>query len=313
MNRSRILLTSLGTVLAMASAGRAQDSVYIKPVDDKPMSLTSDDVKTTEKKTDESKPFWIFGEAAPLTSPIVTDRPGFSDSASLVPRGHFQVESGYTFTYDREGHSRTIDHNMPELALRTGLTDWLEFRAQWTGYSYTETLNRIKTPAGRTVNDTNHDDGCRDTNFGFKVPLLQQKDWMPTISLITTLYVPSGADSKRPNNTVPEWKLPWNYSFCKEFTAYGSILGRVVDADEGEFYQTAATLAGGYHVTDKLTLYLEYYGVYPSNRTQDCAHLLSGGPIIQITDNLSLDMRAAVGLNEQAPDFQASIGFGIRF
>ena len=86
MNRSRILLASLGTLLYMATSGRAQDSVYIKPVDDKPMSLTSDDVKTTEKKTDESKPFWIFGEAAPLTSPIVTDRPGFSDSASLVAR-----------------------------------------------------------------------------------------------------------------------------------------------------------------------------------------------------------------------------------
>ena len=85
--------------------------------------------------------FWMFPEPAPVGS-IVTDRPGFSDSASLVPRGRFQIEGGYTFTYDREGKRRTIDHQFPEIALRTGLTDWLEFRAKWNGFSLTQTCLR---------------------------------------------------------------------------------------------------------------------------------------------------------------------------
>src|SRR5262249_17931745 len=141
---------------------------------DKPMAL--DDTKQVDKNPagpDASKEdkggFWFFPEPAPLTGPIATDRPGFSDTASLVPRGHFQIESGYTFSYDREGSTRTINHTMPEIALRTGLTDWLEFRTQWTGYSYTEVLQEIKTPAGRHVMDTNHDDGGTDMNLGFKI------------------------------------------------------------------------------------------------------------------------------------------------
>ena len=93
-----------------------------------------------------------------MTGKIATDRPGFSDTASLVPRGRIQIESGYTFTYDREHDRRVIDHNYPELALRTGLTDWLEFRALWIGYSSTEVLDKITTPAGRHINHEDHED-----------------------------------------------------------------------------------------------------------------------------------------------------------
>jgi len=311
----RIRFLSIGLLLfSVAANARAQsDGASRVDLGDKPMSLTMGETSTAETTQQGSSGFWIFPEAAPLSGPIVTDRPGFSDAAALVPRGHFQIESGYTFSYDREGDRRIYNHTMPEIALRTGLTDWLEFRTQWAGYSYAEVLDKITTPAGRHISDTDHVDGGTDLNLGFKIPILKQKDWMPNLSVIPSLYVPTGSDSKSFNNVVPELKFPWNYNFCKWFTAYGSVLGRVPDGQYGQFFQTAATVAGGFHVHDRVTLYVEYFGLYPANRTQDCAHLLSGGPIIQITDNISLDLRAAVGLNEQAPDFQASIGFGIRF
>lgn len=283
-----------------------------------PLSLqetsTTTETTTTETTTSSSDGFWIFPEPAPLGS-IVTDRPGFSDAAALVPRGRFQIESGYTFTYDREHDKRVIDHTFPEVALRTGLTDWLEFRTKWNGYSLTETLDRIKTPAGRRIGHEDHDDGCTDLNLGFKLPIFCQKDgcWIPTISVIPSLYVPTGKDSKSANNVVPELKCPWNYCVTDQFTVYGSILGRVPDGPSGQFYQTAATLAGAYKVHECVSLYLEYFGVYPSLRDQDCSHLLSGGPVFKITDNISVDTRVSAGLNEQAPDFQASVGFGIRF
>src|SRR5215475_7721761 len=38
--------------------------------------------------------------AAPLTEPIDTDRPDFTESPETVPRGHFQLEDGFTFTLD---------------------------------------------------------------------------------------------------------------------------------------------------------------------------------------------------------------------
>lgn len=310
------VLAAFGT-LALVCATFAQSQA--PPVGDKPsqpsaraepMSLQG----TAETKTvEESRGgFWMFPEPAPLGS-IVTDRPGFSSSATLVPRGRTQIESGYTFTYDREGKKRVIDHTFPEIGLRTGLMDWLELRVNWAGGSLTETLDVIKTPAGRRVGHEDHDDGCTDMSVGFKLPLIRDREGLPNVSIIPSLGIPTGRDSKSANNVVPEIKLPWNYSVTPAFTVYGSVLGRVQDGPGGQFFQTAATLAGGYKVSDRVTLYLEYFGVYPNAEDSDCAHVLSAGPIIKISDNVSLDMRASAGLNEEAPDFQASIGFGIRF
>ncbi len=312
----------VGLSALSVSVARAQsDGGQMTTRANEPLSLTSDEPPLTMSETSSntattgsgSNDFWFFGDVPPLTGTIATDRPGFSDTASLVPRGHFQFESGYTFSYDREHDRRRISHTMPEMALRTGLTDWLEFRTFWAGYSYSEILDRIKTPAGRRVNDIDHVDGGTDLNLGFKLPILKQDRWMPNLSVIPSLYVPTGSDSKSFNNVVPAIKFPWNYALTNELTIYGSILGRVPDGPDGQFFQTAATLAAGYKIMDRTTLYMEYFGVFPASRTQDCSHLLSAGPVFQLTDNLSLDMRAAVGLNEQAPDFQASIGFGFRF
>lgn len=279
------------------------------------MSLQSGQTQSTstEKSTTASDGFWMFPEPAPLTGPIATDRPGFSDTASLVPRGHIQIESGYTYSYDDEHHRKVNSNTVPELAFRTGLTDWLEFRAQWAGYNYSQITDRITTPAGRRVNDTQHEQTALNLNLGVKVAILKQDGWKPNLSVIPSLYVPTGSGASS-NNVVPELKFPWNYAITKEFTVYGSVLGRVPDPPGGsQFYQTAVTLAGAYQVMERVKVYTEYYGLYKPVQGQDCLHLLSAGPIIQITENLSLDTRLAVGLNEQAPDFQASIGFGIRF
>jgi hypothetical protein len=56
--------------------------------------------------------------AAPLTEPLVTDRPDFTESAEAVPYGHFQLAVGYTFTFDRESKDRVRDHTAPEILLR---------------------------------------------------------------------------------------------------------------------------------------------------------------------------------------------------
>jgi hypothetical protein len=303
-----IALVICGALVVPASAQEGGST------QNQPMSLQSSETTSTESSSDTGG-FWFFPSPAPLEGMIATDRPAFSDTASLVPRGRFQIEGGYTFSYDREGDKRTYDHLFPEIALRTGLTDWLEFRAKWNGYSLTETMDRIRTPAGRHVTSETHDDSGTDLNLGFKLPIHKQKDgcWMPTISVIPSLYVPTGGGGKTADNVVPEIKFPWNYVVCKYFTVYGSILGRVQDGSSGQFYQTAATLAGNVAITDRLSMFCEYFGVYPALRDQDCSHLISAGPIWKITDNLSIDARVGVGLNEQAPDFQTAVGFGIRF
>jgi hypothetical protein len=274
----------------------------------------STETTTVEETRSEPGAFWIFPEPAPLVGKIATDRPGFSDSAGLVPRGRTHIEGGYQFTYDREGKKRIYDHTLPQAALRTGLLDNLEFRANWSGYSFTETLNEVTGWSGLRYNETEHDDGATDFSLGLKTPLLKHSDdnCLPNVSLIGTVSFPTAGHPKSANDVVPELKLPWNYPITDEFTVYGSILGRIQHSDK-HFPQGAATLAAAYSVTEWMKVYVEYFGVYHASDDEDCSHLISGGPIFAITDNISIDTRVSAGLNEQAPDFQASVGMGIRF
>ncbi len=275
----------------------------------------SGEAQSTEQVEDETDEggFWMFPKPAPLTGRIATDRPGFSDNAGLVPRGRNQFEMGYTFTYDREDDDRLISHTFPELLYRTGLTDYLELRIAWTGGTLIETLTEITTPAGRRVSKEDHSDGYRDMSLGAKVPILRGQQNLPNVSAIYTMSMPTGNSTHSTNDVSYELKFPWNYPLADRLTIYGSALGRVLNSPDGHFYQTAVTTAAGYRVMDDLTLYLEYFGVYPFTKESDCAHILSAGPIIHLADNVSLDLRAGLGLNEEAPDFQASIGFGFRF
>lgn len=73
------------------------------------------DMATTPRATDDSKPLSIW--RVPLTEPIITDRPDFTESAVTVPRGHLQLETGYTGAYDREDGKRESAHSFPEALL----------------------------------------------------------------------------------------------------------------------------------------------------------------------------------------------------
>ena len=63
----------------------------------------------------------------------------------------FQLEAGYTFTYDRERKDRVRDHTAPELLMRIGLVDNFELRIGWDGYSWTDSQFDGETRGGCRV------------------------------------------------------------------------------------------------------------------------------------------------------------------
>ena len=65
--------------------------------------------------------------------PINTDRPTFTPATTVVPAGRLQFESGFTFDYQQGTKSRTTAYDFPELAMRLGLTERVEFRTFWFG------------------------------------------------------------------------------------------------------------------------------------------------------------------------------------
>jgi len=257
--------------------------------------------------------FWIFNRPEHV-GPMASDRPGFSDSFSVVPRGYSHLEFGYTFAYDEERSDESTNQTLGEFALRTGLTDNFELRIKWTGFSFTESHYKGTSRwAGRHIMITDHDDGGTDMSIGFKSQLLQQHGLVPNLSIIPALSLPTGTASKSTGDVDPEVRLAWNYALSDKWTVYGVGLATWISDDDGRFFQAGASLATAYSFTKTVGGFVEYYGLYPSTRDSDCQHNIDFGPVFLINENFQIDVRVGVGLNEEAPDWLTGIGFCYRF
>ncbi len=266
-----------------------------------------------EKAEERPSGFWIFDRPSQLGG-MISDRGGFSDGYSVVPRGYSHLEFGYSFFHDKENKSRTKSHLLGEFSYRTGLWENFELRIKWSGYSFTEShFEGTSRWAGRNVMLTDHEDGGTDMSLGFKTQLVKQKHLIPNLSIIPAISLPTGTGSKSTGDVDPEMRLAWNYSLSEKWSVYGVGLATWLSDDEGRFFQSGASLATSYQFTPRLGGYLEYYGLYPNSRDSDAQHNIDFGPLILVNDNFQIDIRVGFGLNEEAPDFQAGIGFSYRF
>ncbi len=256
----------------------------------------------------------IFGlPAAPLDGPLVTDRPDFTESTEAVPFGHAQLESGYTFTYDREDTDRVHDHTAPEMLWRIGLFEKFELRVAWAGYSWTQSQYQGETRGGRAVTREDWDDGANDMNLGFKYKLWEQDGLLPHFGVIGEMSVPSGSAGVSSGDVDPGAKLLWAYDLADGLALAGNVNFASLTEDDDRFFQTANSVSLAASLTDWLGTYFEYFGFYPNSQHTDCAHYLNGGFTFLITDNLQLDVRTGFGLNEEADDLFSGVGFSYRF
>lgn len=270
-------------------------------------------VAPTEPAEAPPQGFWFWNRTDKPGS-IATDRPGFSDSYAVTPRGYSHLEFGYTYSHDSEAGTRTNNHTVGEFSLRTGITDDFELRVKWGGESLTESVYPATSRyAGRHIISRDHDDGGADMSIGFKSPLLRQSGLIPNLSVIPAISLPTGSGSKSTGDADPEVRLAWNYALTDKWSVYGVGLAAAPSDDRGRFFQAGASLATSYQFTPQIGGFVEYYGLYPSTRDSDCQHNIDFGPVFLLNDNMQIDVRAGFGLNEEAPDFIAGIGLCVRF
>jgi outer membrane putative beta-barrel porin/alpha-amylase len=255
-----------------------------------------------------------FGlKRARLDGPLETDRPDFTESTSAIPEGWFQLEVGYTMTYDRQGETRVRDHTGPEVLLRMGLGTDLELRFGWTGYSFTNTT----VSADDTPSVSEWSQGANDVEIGFKWHLREQSGWFPDLAFLGSMTTPSGSASTTAGDVEPTVGLIWAYDLSEELAVAGQVLLTVPTEDGHRFVQTAASLSLAVGLTDRWGTYAEYFGFYTSGNasadTPDAVHSLNGGFTYLVSDNFQIDIRAGFGLNEEADDFFAGAGFSWRF
>jgi hypothetical protein len=237
----------------------------------------------------------IFPQEVLAQETIVTDRPDFTESNQLVPRGKLQLESGFTFTSQRQ-RVRTLA--LPELLLRYGASKGVEWRLGLPGFE------RLSGGSGTTRS------GFGDTYLGLKLPLPALPNGTE-LALIPALFVPSGKTGIESEAPQPEAKLVWAHALAGDRSLSG-MLYLLVPKEEGK-RQTRAqhTLSYGLPLARRTAFFMEAVtdlgqGIAP-------AHQLHSGVTFQPSALSQWDIHFGVGLNRQAPNAFIAAGYSVRF
>lgn len=262
-----------------------------------------------------------FGGGPNLDEPLVTDRPDFTEASSTVGRGVAQLEFGYTYFHDAGEGESTTAHSIGEPLLRYGIGyDWLEFRI---AVNYLQEVSRSED--GSRLSDG----AVSDLYLGVKIGLTPQEGILPEMALVPQMLVPTGGEplagleeplpelARPPKDRVLpglNWLYGWDLS--ERWSLGGSTLFSLdVDPATNRCYTLfAQSMALGFSVTERLSGYVEWYALMPSGAEQvKPEYYINGGPVYLVTNNLQLDFRAGVGLNEAAQDYFLGTGASVRF
>ena len=242
-----------------------------------------------------------------MDEPLASDRPDFTEASVTVGRGVAQVEMGYTFTTDKSGGQRTIEHSFPEMLWRVGLfAEWLEFRIAYNHGANDVALN------GAPVSSAS---GAEDLYLGLKIGLTPQEGILPEMAIVPQMTVPSGGRDFTADEVLPgvNWLYGWDINDF--LSAGGSTQVNRANDGAGNFYaEFAQSLTFGYTLTEKLGAYTEWFVFIPhGDTTAQSEHYFNGGFAYHVTNNLQFDVRAGLGLNEAADDFFTGVGAVVRF
>lgn len=222
--------------------------------------------------------------------PLVTDRPDFTESASVVPRGRVQLEAGATFAEADPFEEVTVG----EVLFRIGV--WRRVEARIGLNSYAD----VDGPGP----DAN---GFEDPSLGLKVELAEGA------ALLVDTTVPVGADEIGEEDWQPGVVLALARD-VSERIGLGANLGysRASEADEG-FDQGLASVAVGIGLAPRWGAFLEGYAVFPSGPGAGDEVVLDGGLTYLASPDLQLDARLGFGVSDAAPDVILGVGLSRRW
>lgn len=256
------------------------------------------------------------GELPEAPAPLVisTDRPSFSDTTGIVPTGHLQLETGYTFALRSRDGVRTERHNGPELLARVGIIDdRFELRATTSGYGWSRTDDG--SGSGYTSGE-----GFNDAALGFKLKLTDQDGALPRLALLGFTTVGAGSREISSRRAEPTGKLIWSYDLeklggeCfKGFGVYGNFNIAYPTTNGERCLQGAASICGTYAISSRLGVFAEYYVVGPTAKGTNAAHSVDFGTAYLIGDRVQLDARVGFGLNRAADNMFAGVGISFLF
>ena len=227
--------------------------------------------------------------------PLSTDRPDFTEASNTVGLDVVQIEAGYTWTDEIDGHS----HSWGEPLLRTGiLANWLELRL-------------AAFPVTSKNAAAHH--GLEDLYTGLKLALTSQHNWLPEVALLPQMTVPTGSSQLSNQHWLPGLNLLYSWELDGDISLAGSTQYNRISPDQasvsGEWAQSVAL---GKPVTEDIAGYFEWYTIQPVASSED-EHYINGGFTWSPTADSQFDIRVGHGLNNHSAPLFVGFGYTVRY
>ena len=233
-------------------------------------------------------PAVVHAQHATSTTPLVSDRPDFTESAVVVPLDAVQVEGGFTYSDHATG---TV--SVGELLVRYGLLDRLEIRALLPTYA--------------SVDNTAGTDGFTDSQVGFKYQLGPTSNgW--DIGVLGALSLPTGADAFSSGTMDPSAILVAGRSLNDRVSVAGQVRGLIEGKNNDAILESS--IVGAMSLATDLTGFAELAARFQDG--VDTGLQFHTGITSLIRPGFQLDIHAGVGLSDTAPDWFLGAGFAYR-
>ena len=182
----------------------------------------------------------------------------------------------------------------PFLDLRIGLTPKTELNVLWDGWNRQEVENQAS------------DTSVADLSIGGKYRL--HKSSLYNLTMYGLLSLPLGSAPSTSDSVDPLLGVLWDYSVSSKVGLFGEVLAESTTYDGDRIYELQLTFGVGFQNSDRITTFIEIYGVLPSEAKLSDEKVIDGGVSYLYRNHTRLDASVGVGLNDASDNF---IGFGI--
>lgn len=230
---------------------------------------------------------------------LVTDRPDKTESASVVPAGWLQIETGFEFSSEKFDYNSELNStNIAGTLFRFGVVDKLELRMGGTFLT-----EKIKTTG--VEKKTN---GLADLMLGAKYSFVNEYPSIPDIALLFHLFLPVGGEEFKPSKTEPQAVISIAKSLT-DFISLGTNIGRQYNSSD-EKINYLYTITAGFSLSEKIGSFIEIYSeLYPSAKPFIS---FGAGFTYLLLSNLQLDISGGNGLFHNSKFWYLGTGLSIR-
>ena len=226
-------------------------------------------------------------------SPIETDRPDQTETASLVPVGYIQLETGFSIEDTEPGFLYTY----PSALLKYGVSENFEVRV------VAEYINIQREPNPNV-------DGMLPLRLGLKTKLFDQNGIIPKTSLLGHISLPGIASEQfREPFFAPDLRLLFLHTLDRFSVSYN--VGAEWDGFQAR-PDFIYSLSLGANIAGGLGIFVEGYGRVPQQREDENELRMDAGLTYLINNDVQVDLSGGIGLTDNAPEKYVALGLSFR-